>query len=160
MHCIMCIVFFVLYSMFCILCIVLYELHSVHCILCIVFYVLHLCIIFYELYLCIILFAFHFDLCIVLTIGHCPIYCSYKLFWPESELNTNLTYFRFYPLIVLLRFCFFEFSAFQAVDFRLFCRIFSFWVWSGRCFTVLCFHGWFLVNFCKRVVPVGLEISE
>ena len=41
MHCIICTIFYPLYSMQCILCIVFYELFSMHCILFIVFYALH-----------------------------------------------------------------------------------------------------------------------
>ena len=34
MHCILCIVFYALYSMHCILCILFYALYSMHCIIC------------------------------------------------------------------------------------------------------------------------------
>ena len=69
MHCMLCIVFFALYSMHCIPCIVLYALYSIHCVLCIVFYILYslhciLCIVFHGLYyihcfICILIFVMY-----------------------------------------------------------------------------------------------------
>jgi hypothetical protein len=55
MHCIICIIFYTLYSIHCMLCIVFYALCPLHCILCIVFHSLYsmnciICIVFYVSY--------------------------------------------------------------------------------------------------------------
>jgi hypothetical protein len=104
MHCILCIVFYALYSMPCILCILSYALYFIHCIICIVLYALYYmhcikCIVFYALYsmhciLCIVfyaLYSMHCILCIVcyaLYYMHC-IYVLDSMHWNLTMILSN-----------------------------------------------------------------------